>query len=85
MDYSFSRTRAWFWDVPELRAAAYYFKAQFAAFLLLALLLLFATGKIPGEAECAEIGRAKELTDFLLNKTTKEECIKHPKQLDTIL
>ena len=51
VDYSFSRTRAWFWDVPELRAAAYYFKAQFAAFLLLALLLLFATGEIPGGAE----------------------------------
>ena len=55
MDYSFSRTRAWFWDDPELRAAAYYFKAQFAVFLLLALLLLFATGEIPGVTEYIKI------------------------------
>jgi len=51
VDYSFSRTRAWLWDVPELRAAAYYFKAQFAAFLLATLLLWLATGGISGVTE----------------------------------
>ena len=52
VDYSFSRTRAWFWDVPELRAAAYYFKAQFAAFLLVLLLLLLAAGEVYGARDC---------------------------------
>ena len=52
VDYSFSRTRAWFWDVPELRAAGYYFKAQFAAFLLVLLLLLLAAGEVYGARDC---------------------------------
>lgn len=52
VDYSFSRTRAWFWDDPELRAAGYYFKAQFAAFLLVLLLLLLAAGEVFGARDC---------------------------------
>ena len=55
VNYSFFRTRAWFWDVPELRAAAYYFKAQLAVFLLVTLLLLLAMGGIPGVTEYIKI------------------------------
>ena len=51
VEYSFARTGAWIWDDPELRAAAYYFKAQFAAFLLATLLLWLATGGISGVTE----------------------------------
>ncbi len=66
VDYSFSRTRAWFWDDPELRAAGYYFKAQFAAFLLATLLLLMAAGRISGTRELKMIylpGNYKILSD----------------------
>ena len=46
VDYSFSRTNAWLWDSPELRAVAYYFKAQGAFLVLLVVLLGTATGAI---------------------------------------
>ena len=52
VEYSFARTVAWTWDNPELRAAAYYFKAQFAAFLLVLLLLLLAAGEVYGARDC---------------------------------
>ena len=40
--YSFSRTKAWAWDNPDLRLSAYYLKAQGAAFVLVLLLLCLA-------------------------------------------
>nr|WP_314716264.1 hypothetical protein [uncultured Fretibacterium sp.] len=46
VEYSFARTGAWTWDDPELRAAAYYFKAQGVLFCLSLQLWSIATSRI---------------------------------------